>query len=99
MPVSKVKKYTKSGAGELTDDQLDYLASGWCLDGDPATGCWIEPIRDCRAREWIPFESEAAMEAAWKKHKAEVVKKVESESSWDDRKIPWAQEVFENEAS
>ena len=96
MPTIKKRKYKKIHKDRLTDDQLDYLVSGSCLDpSDWSTGHWIEPTEGYQAREWIPFESEAAMESAWKRHRVAVVKQVELESSWNDRKIPWAQEVFE----
>ena len=83
MPVSKVKKYTKSGAGELTDDQLYYLASGWCLDGMPEER-WMVDYRS------MPFPSWEDLEKAYKKHKAEVQAKVEEQRSWAKKLRAWA---------
>ncbi len=76
MPTVKKRRYVRSGAGELTDDQLCFLVSGYCLDGMPNERWLIDG-------ELIPFKSMADAEKAWKVHRAEVLAQVIKEGYQD----------------
>ena len=77
MPVPRKRKHARSGRGELSVDQSEYLRFGTCLDPDKqGEGCWIEPTMKYQPREWIPFADEPAMRAAWNKHKKELSEEV-----------------------
>lgn len=98
MPTIKKRKYTKINADRLTDDQLAFLVSGWCLDGMPKERWEVEvpwPGGE-KAVDLIPFSSIAMARKAWQQHKLEVLAQVNKEGY---REKSWAEGVFEDERS
>jgi len=85
MPTVYKRKYQKRPpTGTLTEDQLSWLADGWCLDGTPA---YIDAL---------PFETLDAARAAWELHRAEVIAEVHAVKGKRARLIPESWWRFES---
>lgn len=93
MPRMKNRARTLTGAGELTEDQLDYLISGWCLDSVVGGGY----------ADGMPFEDIDAAKAVWKVHRTLIIEqsRAEAKDRYRDGSrrpvqfIPWAFWRFE----
>ncbi len=89
MPTRRLRGPIKTGAGKLTQDQLDYLTDGFCLDGAPDERWQI-------SGRLMPFPSWAALEKAWEDNRAEVRAQVEKQKSWSKELRSWSWWTFDS---
>ena len=91
MPKKPSPPRRKTGAEELTENQGDYLATGWSLNPEPGdVGYWIS--RGPKLRDWVPFAREEDIRRAWTKYRAQVISLAREEG----RMIPEAWWWFES---
>ncbi len=83
MPKKPKRGPVKKGGSELSQDQLCFLVSGYCLNG--AIGVDRFEVDG----ELLPFTSAEAMAAAYKKHQAAVEVEVTVERQWSHELRSW----------